>query len=70
MGLTRRQAEIAVFATQGLSNREIADRLFITEQTVKDHLHDVFNHLKITRRSELTVKVLALCPETSVAGEK
>jgi DNA-binding NarL/FixJ family response regulator len=53
-----------------LSNREIADRLFITEQTVKDHLHDVFNHLKITRRSELTVKVLALCPETSVAGEK
>lgn len=64
-GLTRRQAEVAAFAIQGLSNREIADRLFVTEQTVKDHLHDVFEHLKITRRSELAAKVMALCPESS-----
>src|ERR1043165_4418031 len=41
LGLTRRQVEVAVFATQGLSNREIADRLFIAEQTVKDHLYCV-----------------------------
>lgn len=65
-GLTRRQAEVAVFAIQGFSNREIADRLFITEQTVKDHLHDVFNHLKITRRGELTATFLGLCPGDAI----
>ena len=59
-GLTKRQQEITGLVLQGLSNREIADRLFITEQTVKDHLHDVFEHLKIKRRSELTAKVMAL----------
>jgi len=66
LGLTRRQVEVAVFATQGLSNREIADRLFIAEQTVKDHLHDVFTHLKITRRSELTATLLGLCPSYAI----
>ena len=38
-GLSRREQEIALLALRGLSNREIADRLFICEQTVKDHLY-------------------------------
>ena len=34
------------------------ERLFICEQTVKDHLHDVFEKVKIRRRSELAAKLL------------
>ncbi len=59
--LTARQKEIATFVCRGFSNREIAGQLFICEQTVKDHLHDVFGKMKISRRSELTAKALGLC---------
>jgi DNA-binding CsgD family transcriptional regulator len=58
--LTPRQREIALLVIRGLSNREIAERLFIEEQTVKDHLRDVFEAVKIHRRSELTAKILGL----------
>ena len=66
LGLTRRQQEIALLAIRGLSNHDIAERVFITEQTVKDHLHDVFERLTIKRRSELVAKILGLAPERSV----
>lgn len=55
--LSPRQEEIAALAIQGFSNLEIAERLFICEQTVKDHLHDVFEQMQIRRRSELAAKV-------------
>lgn len=58
--LSRREKEIAVLVIQGHSNREIADLLFITEQTVKDHLHAMFEKVGIRRRSELAAKVLGL----------
>jgi DNA-binding CsgD family transcriptional regulator len=60
--LTRRKGEIAVLVIRGLSNREIAERLFIEEQTVKDHLRDVFEKLRIRHRSELASKVFGLHP--------
>ena len=60
-GLSARQAEITRLVLRGLSNREIGDRLCITEQTVKDHLREVFLKLGVCRRSELTAKVLGLC---------
>ena len=58
--LSRREEEIAMLAVQGLSNREIAQQLFITEQTAKDHLHHVFGKMGIRRRSELAAKVMGL----------
>jgi DNA-binding CsgD family transcriptional regulator len=61
-GLSKRQQEVAICGIQGLSNRQIAERLFIAEQTVKDHLHDIFEMMKINRRSELAAKVLGLGP--------
>lgn len=60
--LTRREEEIATLVIYGLSNREIAERLFICEQTVKDHLQDIFEKVKVHRRSELIAKVLGICP--------
>lgn len=62
-GLTPRQEEIAVLIVRGLSNREIAERLFISEQTVRDHIYDIFGKLQVRRRSELTAKVLGLRTE-------
>ena len=56
--LTRRQKEIALFILRGFSNREIADRLFISEQTVKDHLHGIYEKVDVRSRSEFIVKVL------------
>ncbi len=60
--LSRRENEIAAFVVQGYSNREIAEMAFICEQTVKDHLHSIFEKLEIRSRGELTAKVLGLRP--------
>ena len=53
--LTRREREIAELAARGLSNREIAEELCITETTVKKHLSNIFEKLEINSR-ELTPK--------------
>jgi DNA-binding NarL/FixJ family response regulator len=62
-GLSKREREIALLVIRGLSNRTIAERLFICEQTVKDHLHDIFEKMKIHRRAELAAKIYGLNAE-------
>jgi ATP/maltotriose-dependent transcriptional regulator MalT len=56
--LTQREREIATLAAKGLSNREIAARLFVGVRTVEGHLNRVFPKLGITRRRDL-VPILA-----------
>lgn len=56
--LPPRQQEIVLYVLQGLSNQEIAERLFISLQTVKDHLHDVYKKMQVTGRCDLMAKVL------------
>lgn len=51
--LTRREREIAELAARGLSNREIAEELCITETTVKKHLSIIFEKLEINSRERL-----------------
>lgn len=58
--LTPRQEEISKLVMCGLSNRQISERLFITEQTVKDHLLDIFVKVGVNSRTELTAKFLGL----------
>lgn len=45
LGLTPKQREIVVHTLRGLSNQQIAERLFISQQTVKDHLHDIYHNV-------------------------
>lgn len=56
--LSSRQEEIALLAATGHSNRQIAEKLFITEYTVKDHLKEIFQKIGIKSRSELCPKIL------------
>jgi DNA-binding CsgD family transcriptional regulator/tetratricopeptide (TPR) repeat protein len=51
--LTDRQRDVAVLAARGLTNREIADRLYISEKAVEYHLSHVFGKLGIRSRREL-----------------
>ncbi len=56
--LSPRQKDIALLTVCGLSNREITEQLFITEQTVKDHLQDIFAKIGVHQRSKLIAKIL------------
>jgi len=51
--LTPQELQVAQMAASGLSNREIADRLFLSHRTVGAHLYRVFPKLRIASRSEL-----------------
>ena len=57
--LTKREREIATLAAQGLTNREIADRLTVALRTVEGHLDRTFNKLGVHRRDELAAIMLA-----------
>ena len=52
--LTAQELQIAHLAAQGLSNREIAQRLYLSHRTVGTHLYRTFPKLGITTRNELT----------------
>ena len=53
--LNHRELEIVSMVAQGLKNKEIAQTMFISEQTVKNHLHNIFRKLGVTDRFALTL---------------
>jgi DNA-binding CsgD family transcriptional regulator len=53
--LSPQEAQIAGLAAQGLSNREIGQRLFLSHRTVGSHLYRVFPKLGVTSRQQLAV---------------
>ncbi len=53
--LSNREREIVGFVAQGFKNKEIAERMFISEQTVKNHLHNIFDKLGVSDRLELAL---------------
>jgi len=57
--LTRREREVLTLVTQGLKNRDIAGRLFISETTVTHHLSSVFSKLGVADRLELVIYAFA-----------
>jgi DNA-binding CsgD family transcriptional regulator len=53
-GLTPREAEIVREISRGKANQEIADALFVTLQTVKDHTHRIYQKTNVKSRAQLT----------------
>jgi DNA-binding CsgD family transcriptional regulator len=52
LGITPRELEILELIAQGMSNREIAEKLFVSENTVKTHSSRVFDKLGAKRRTQ------------------
>ncbi len=57
-GLTQREVEVIGLVTEGCSNREVASRLSITEDTVKRHLTNIFDKVGMSTRLELALFAL------------
>lgn len=53
-GISRRETEIIELICKGMSNQEISDSLFISLQTVKDHVHRIFTKTGVKNRVQLT----------------
>ncbi|MGA2891319.1 MAG: helix-turn-helix transcriptional regulator [Xanthobacteraceae bacterium] len=51
--LTHREQEVVVLVTQGLSNKEVARKLGLSEGTVKMHLHSIYRKLDVSGRCTL-----------------
>ena len=64
--LSQREVEVVALAAHGASNREIADSLIITENTVRVHLRNIYRKLEIKNRQQLTVYAM----QSGLAGSK
>jgi two-component system, NarL family, response regulator LiaR len=64
LAITKRELEILDLIAQGLSNREIAEKLFVSENTVKTHSSRLFDKLSAKRRTQAVQrgKELGLIP--------
>lgn len=64
LGITRRELEILELIADGMSNREIAEKLFVSENTVKTHSSRLFDKLSAKRRTQAVQigKELGLIP--------
>jgi DNA-binding NarL/FixJ family response regulator len=62
--LTNQEFEIATLAASGLTNKQIAERLFLSHRTVGGHLHRAFPKLGVSTRSALRDALASLPPES------
>jgi LuxR family maltose regulon positive regulatory protein len=58
--LSERELEILRLAAAGLTNREMGDRLYISDETVKKHLANIYGKLQVHRRIEAAVRAREL----------
>lgn len=56
--LTQREREISKLVAEGLSNKEIASKLFITEGTVKNHISSIFSKLGLSHRTQIALYII------------
>ena len=58
MNLTPREREVIKLVPEGLSQREMAQRLFISLHTIKRHLNSIYRKLGVSTVQLLTIKVI------------
>jgi len=57
--LTPRESEVATLVAQGLTNREIAARLYLSERTAENHVQHILTKLDLANRSQIGMWVFA-----------
>lgn len=64
LSISKREHEVLVLMAQGLSNQEVADKLFVSLNTVKTHSSKLFEKLNVQRRTQAVqeAKKLGLVP--------
>jgi two-component system, NarL family, response regulator DegU len=63
--LTRREMEILRLVAEGLTNEEIGKKIFISEKTVKTHLTNIFDKLKVNNRFKAALLLMGQASETN-----
>ena len=63
LNLTRKEVEILHFVCEGMSNKEIANELYISEQTVKSHCNHLFKKFGVKNRLKLALKAPDYFPD-------
>ncbi len=58
--LTKREKEVISMLAKGASNKEIADKLFVRDVTIKTHLNTIFKKLKVTNRTQAVLLAIQL----------
>lgn len=66
--LSNREQEVLQWLTSGASNREIGQRLYITESTVKRHVYNIFGKLNVRNRTQaaLQARRLGITPQLNL----
>jgi DNA-binding CsgD family transcriptional regulator len=60
-GLTKTEIQVVEMLYQGLANKEIADKMFISKETVKKHIYNIFRKADVKNRSSLIHILLKRC---------
>jgi ATP/maltotriose-dependent transcriptional regulator MalT len=60
LGISKREHEVLEWMAKGLSNQEIADKLFVSLNTVKTHTSNLFLKLEVSRRTQAIQKAKQL----------
>ncbi len=60
LGISKRELEVLALMAQGLSNQEIADKLYVSLNTIKTHSSNLFLKLEVSRRTQAIQKAKEL----------
>lgn len=60
LGLSERETEVLQLLSEGCSNQEIADRLFVSLNTIKTHISNIYSKLGVSRRTQAVQKARQL----------
>ncbi len=63
-GLTNREQEISALMLEGRGNKEIADRLYISIKTVRNHIYNIFQKFKVNNRTKFFIMIRNLIDDT------
>ena len=63
--LTPREIEVCTLLATGITNRQIAEALYISENTVEFHLGNIFNKFQVHTRTEAAMLFLQMQPDST-----